>query len=100
SLLAIVLLAAALQLAGLGRQDLPAQDGLKFLQAARRFQREPWADVIRGTDRHPLYPALIALVEPAASAVTRPGPEAWCLSARLVSILAALMLLGPLFGLT
>lgn len=99
-LLATVVLATALQLVGLSRADLPAQDGLKFLQAARRFQREPWADVIRATDRHPLYPALIALTEPVVSAVLGPGPEAWCLSARLISALAALALLGPLFGLT
>ena len=71
SLIAIVLLAAALHAAGIARSILPAQDGLKFIRVARSFQSRAWADVVRGTDQHPLYPALVAIVEPAVACVWR-----------------------------
>jgi hypothetical protein len=79
---------------------LPAQDGLKFLRIARAFQTQPWADVVRGTDQHPLYPALVALAEPAVASWAGHGPDTWRVAAQLVSTLAALVLLFPLHGLT
>ena len=63
-LLAIVVLAAVLHGISISRSLLPAQDGLKFIRIARQFQNDPWPDVVRDTDQHPLYPALIAAVEP------------------------------------
>jgi len=98
-LYAIVLLAAALHAVGIARSILPAQDGLKFLKVARAFQTRPWADVVRGTDQHPLYPALVALAEPAVAAVAGHGPETWRVSAQVVAALASLALLFPLHGL-
>src|SRR3954468_4090874 len=76
-LVAIVLLAAALHAIGMARAILPAQDGLKFIRIAREFQRRPWTDVVRGSDQHPLYPALVAVTEPAIAAVAGHGPDTW-----------------------
>ena len=70
-LLAIVVLAAVLHALGIARTVLPAQDGLKFIRVARQFQERPAIDVIRGSDRHPLYPALIALGRAAGRLVHR-----------------------------
>ncbi len=84
----------------MARTPLPAQDGLKFLRVARQFQVQPWADVVRSSDQHPLYPALIALAEPAVSLAIGQGPDAWRLAAQGVSMLAALALLWPLHSLT
>ncbi len=98
-LVAIVLLAAALHAIGMARSILPAQDGLKFLRIAREFQTRPWIDVIRGADQHPLYPALVAVVEPVVSAFLGRGPETWRVAAQSVSAVAAVALLFPLFGL-
>lgn len=100
SLLALVLLAAALHLTGIARSLLPAQDGLKFLRTAREFQSKPWIDVIRGSDQHPLYPALVALAEPLVAAIRGTGPDTWRIAAQVVSALASLALLIPLYGLT
>lgn len=100
SLFALALLAAALHLAGIARAVLPAQDGLKFLRIAREFQLRPWADVVRGSDQHPLYPALVALAEPVVASIAGPGPDAWRIAAQGVAALAALALLGPLYALT
>lgn len=98
-LLGVAAFAAALHVAGIARTLVPAQDGLKFLAAARRFQSEPWVDVIRGTDQHPLYAALVAVAEPIVSAVMGPGPDAWRVAAQGVSAMASLLLLLPLFAL-
>ena len=99
-LLATAVLAAALHATGMARATLPAQDGLKFIRIARQFQRQPWTDVIRGSDQHPLYPALVALAEPVVALAAGHGPDAWRISAQGVSALASIALLFPLFGLT
>lgn len=93
----IILLAVSIHLVGMVRSYLPAQDGLKFLRIAREFQTQPWADVVRTSDQHPLYPSLIAVVEPFTALVWGRGPDAWRVAAQLVSALAALALLFPLF---
>ncbi len=86
-LLAVVLLAITLHGVGIARSSLPAQDGLKFIRVARQFQTEPWADTIRGTDQHPLYPALIAVVEPFVELLNggSDGPDTWRITAQLVA---------------
>ena len=96
----IVLLAVGLHGLALVRSDLPAQDGLTFIRIARQFQAGPWADVVRGTDRHPLYPALIALLRPIVEPLVGPGPGAWRIAAQAVSALAAIGLIFPLYTLT
>ena len=99
-LLAIVVLAAVLHALGIARTVLPAQDGLKFIRVARQFQERPAIDVVRGSDRHPLYPALIALAEPLVARFTGPGPDAWRIAAQGVAALASIALILPLYGLT
>ncbi len=100
SLLAIVLLAAALHAVGIARTLVPAQDGLKLIRFARQFQNDPWADVIRGADVHPLYPALIAIAEPVVARAVGEGPDAWRLSAQIIATMASLALLVPIYFLT
>jgi hypothetical protein len=98
-LLAIVVLAAALHALGIARTTLPAQDGLKFIRIARQFQERPAIDVIRDSDRHPLYPALIALAEPLVAALRGHGPETWRIAGQGVAALAAIAAVFPLYSL-
>jgi hypothetical protein len=100
SLLAIIVLAASLHAVGIARTLLPAQDGLKLIHFARQFQTQPWADVVRNADVHPLYPALVAMTEPLLSWWIGPGPDAWRLAAQLVAVLASLGVLVPVYFLT
>jgi hypothetical protein len=100
SLFAIVLLAAGLHAIGIARTLLPAQDGLKLIRFARQFQGDPWCDVIRGADVHPLYPALVAMIEPPVAGLIGQGPDTWRLAAQLVSVLASLGVLIPVYFLT
>ena len=99
-LFAVVGLSAVLHIVGMVRTPLPAQDGLKFLRVARQFQAEPVTDVVRSSDQHPLYPALVALAEPVVSTAIGRGPDAWKVAAQGVSMLAALTLLWPLHSMT
>jgi 4-amino-4-deoxy-L-arabinose transferase-like glycosyltransferase len=99
-LYATLALAAALHAAGIARTSLPAQDGLKFIRVARAFQTQPWTDVVRGSDQHPLYPALVALAEPVVALVSGHSPTTWRITAQVVAAAASLALLFPLHGLT
>ncbi len=99
-LLAVVLFAAGLHGLAISRTLLPAQDGLKYIAVARDFHTRPWEDVVRGTDVHPLYPALVAVVEPAVAWWAGEGSSAWRIAAQLVSVMAALALVVPMHGLT
>jgi 4-amino-4-deoxy-L-arabinose transferase-like glycosyltransferase len=98
-LLLVIVLSAALQTASIARSLLPAQDGLKFIRIARQFQTDPWPDVVRDTDQHPLYPALVAVAEPAVACLLGKGPDTWRIAAQIVAALASVAILIPLFGL-
>ena len=95
SLIAILLLAASFHAWFISRTLLPAQDGLKFIRFAGQFQTDPWCDVIRGADVHPLYPALVAAVEPVVARFLERGPDAWRIAAQLVASLASIGIARP-----
>ncbi len=99
-LFAVIALSAILHVVGMILTPLPAQDGLKFLRVARQFQSQPWEDVVRGSDQHPLYSALIAVGEPVVRIIVGKGPVAWRIAAQGVSMLASLALLASLHVLT
>jgi Dolichyl-phosphate-mannose-protein mannosyltransferase len=99
-LFAVVGLSAILHLVGMARTPLPAQDGLKFLRFARQFQTQPWPDVVRSSDQHPLYSAFVAMAEPVVSLAIHDKPDAWRIAAQGVSMLAALAMLWPLHRMT
>src|SRR5262249_19357847 len=100
SLFAIVVVAATLHLMLIARTLLPAQDGLKYIRVARQFQVDPWCDVIRGSDSHPLYPALVALAEPGIALFGVSDPDAWRIAAQLVAAVFSVGLLFPIYFLT
>ena len=101
SLHAVVLFAVVLHAVAITQTLLPAQDGLKFIRIARQFQTQPWTDVVRGSDSHPLYPALIAAVRTDGRPVSpATGTDAWRTSAQIVAVLASVGLILPIYALT
>lgn len=70
------------------------------MRTARDFQSRPWAEVVRSSDRHPLYPAAVAIAQPAIRSILGDGPDSWRVAGQLVSALASLLILIPLFGLS
>ncbi len=99
-LVPIALLAAMLHGVGIARSTLPAQDGLKFLRVARGFHAQPWAEVVRASDQHPLYPALIALTQPVIAATWGSSADSWRIAAQVVSAMASIAILLPIFAIT
>jgi 4-amino-4-deoxy-L-arabinose transferase-like glycosyltransferase len=99
SLCAVVLFAAVLHTIAITRTILPAQDGLKFIRIARQFQTQPWADVVRASDSHPLYPALIAATEPLFAWIAGHGADNWRIAAQVVAVVGSVVLILPVYGL-
>lgn len=97
---ALLVLAASLHALGIGRTLVPAQDGLKFIRIAERFQIDYPYDAVRGTDQHPLYPACLAAFEPVVARIIGPGPKAWRIAAQGISAIASLALILPLYRFT
>jgi hypothetical protein len=93
----IVLLALLGHGIGIARSTLPGADGLKFIRTAREFQLQPWTEVVRASDRHPLYPALVAFVQPACQLIWPASNLCWRIAAQFVSAAASTALLLPLF---
>ena len=91
----LFLFATVLHVMGMVRNPLPSQDGLKFIRIAREFAVQPWLDVVRNADQHPIYPALIACAYPIVGRVAGAGPEGWRIAAQGVSLLATLLLIVP-----
>lgn len=96
----VIAAAALLQALGLWRSALPAQDGLKFVRVARDFQNQPFSDVVRASDQHPLYPLCIAAVEPLTRQFFGRSPTAWRVAAQGVSAVAWVVMLVPIYGLS
>jgi hypothetical protein len=99
SLYAVVLFAVVLHAVAITQTLLPAQDGLKFIRIARQFQTQPWADVVRESDAHPLYPALVAAAEPLVGYFAGHGPDSWRTSGQLVAALASIGVILPIYAL-
>ena len=100
SLLAVALFAVTLHVVAITYTILPAQDGIKFIRVAQLFHTQPWTDVVRGSDAHPLYPALIALTEPVVAWFAGDGPDAWRIAAQIVAVFGAVGLLVPIYAIT
>lgn len=95
----VFMLGVCLPLVGMARSSVPAQDGIKFLRVAREFQHQPFAQVVRSSDQHPLYSYAISRVEPVCSALLGERPQAWTRSAQLVSLVGSLLALLAVFRL-
>ena len=78
-------------------QNIPSQDGLKFIELARRFEQEPAWDVIRSADQHPLYPMLVSKVHQQMGWLSLTAATSWRIAAQLVSFLAAIATIFPIF---
>jgi hypothetical protein len=100
SLHAVVLFAVVVHAIAITQTVLPAQDGLKYIRIAQQFQKQPWTDVVRASDAHPLYPALIAAAEPLLGCFAGHGPAAWRTTAQIVAVVASIGLILPIYALT
>jgi hypothetical protein len=78
--------------------EVIARDGVGYIRYALQFEARPWGDVVRSFDQHPGYPFAIWLASmPVRALVGDATPEAMRLSAQLVSGLATVLLIVPMF---
>ncbi len=74
SLLAVVLFAVILHAIAITQTILPRRMASSSSGSRSLFHTQPWTDVVRGSDTHPLYPALIAAAEPVVAFFGGRGP--------------------------
>jgi Dolichyl-phosphate-mannose-protein mannosyltransferase len=96
----ILFLAVMLHGLGIARTLLPAQDGLKYIRVARDFGHQPFLDVIRGSDQHPLYSFLVAVLHGTIEPFIGNGAVGWRVAAQSTALIATLFLLIALYDWT
>ena len=99
-LLLLVVLAAGLRFWQVRHTEVTTRDSIAFIRYAWRLQSESWPEVIRTENHHPVYPFLIHLAgAPVRALVPDDLPRAMQLAAQLVSCLAGVLLVVPMYWL-
>jgi hypothetical protein len=96
----LILCAVVVPLRGwlLWNTEVGARDSIGYIRYALRFDEHSWGEVLRSFDQHPGYPLAIWLTSLPVRALTgEMTPELMMTSAQLVSALAALLLIWPMF---
>src|SRR5438128_159192 len=92
----LLLFAAPVRFWLLAPPEVAARASIDSTRVAGRLDAQPWPEVLRTSHQAPGYPLLILAV----SKLVRPGApsaDAMVLSAQLVSILASLLTIVPLY---
>jgi hypothetical protein len=78
--------------------EVPARDCVDFVRSAVRLEDRPWAEVMRTTHQAPGYPLMIlAAAESVRACGIEMTAERYVLAAQLVSTLAALLTVFPMY---
>jgi hypothetical protein len=97
-LLLLVVLAAAMRVWQVSHTEVTTRDSIAFIRYAWRLHTEPWGEIIRDEEHHPGYPFLVYLADgPARALVPDDLPRAMQLAAQLVSCLASVLLVVPMY---
>jgi hypothetical protein len=98
SLVVLLLLAAGVRTWLFCHTEVAARDSIGFIRIAWQFEHQPWKKVLKGAEQHPGYPLLLLAVSKPVR-YFRPGPDALVMqySAQLASVLAATLLVVPMF---
>jgi hypothetical protein len=96
----LVLLVLPLRCWLLYKSEFIARDGIGYIRYALAFEQKPWSQVWQEQDQHPGYPlAIWAVSVPVRAWTGHTDAAAMQFSAQLVSALAALLLLYPMYHL-
>jgi hypothetical protein len=77
--------------------EVMARDSVGYVRYALRFEEKPYGEVLRTFDQHPAYPLAIWAVSMPLRAWGGTTPEVMQWSAQLVSALAAVLLIVPMY---
>src|SRR6266545_3225527 len=95
-----LLLVVAVSLRGwlLCHTEVAARDSIGFIQYALAFEKKSWADVLCENHQHPAYPLTVLAVSwPARVLSDASLADVMRFSAQLASILAAVLLVVPMY---
>jgi hypothetical protein len=94
----LIVFAAGVRWWLLDHTEVLARDSIDYIRCAVRLNEQPFVDVVRTTDQAPGYPLLILgmskLVRPLSQS---PECDVMALSAQLVSIVASLLTIVPIY---
>jgi hypothetical protein len=96
-LLLLFALVLPLRLWLLYNTEVAARDSIGFIRYALQFETKPWKEVLLGNHQHPGYPLAIWAVSQPVRAIAGTDAATMRVSAQLVSMLAALALLVPMY---
>jgi hypothetical protein len=94
----LLVLVAGLRGWQLTHTEVASRDSIGYIRYAWRLENEPWAEVMRTSEYHPGYPVAIHLASTGVRAlIPNDRPRAMQVSAQLVSCIASLLLVIPMF---
>ena len=78
--------------------EVTSRDSIAYIRYAGRLEKEPWLRVMADSEHHPGYPfAIYLLAKPVRNLLPDDLPRAMQRSAQLVSCIASLLLIVPMF---
>jgi hypothetical protein len=93
----LLLLLLPLRLWLMYNTEVAARDSIGFIRYALQFEHKRWQEVLLGNHQHPGYPLAIWAVSQPVRALAGTDPVTMRISAQLVSFLAALALIVPMY---
>jgi hypothetical protein len=97
-LVILVLLVVAIRGWQLTHTEVASRDSISYIRIAWQLEHEPWRKAMMESPQHPGYPlAVLGMSLPVRHYFPDDLPRAWQISAQLVSILASVLLLVPMF---
>jgi hypothetical protein len=97
-LLLLLVVVALMRLWQLCHTEVASRDSIAYIHYAWRLETEPWPLVILTSEHHPGYPFAVHLLsKPVQHLLPDDRPRAMQLSAQLVSCLASLLLIFPMY---
>jgi hypothetical protein len=98
SLAILVVLVVAVRAWQLTHTEVASRDSISYVRIAWQLEHGPWPDVMRAAPQHPGYPlAVLVMSLPVRHFLPDDLPRAWQISAQLVSALASVLLLFPMY---
>jgi len=94
----LVVVAVAVRGWQITHTEVASRDSISYVRIAWQLEHAPWKQVMPASPQHPGYPlAVLAMSLPVRHYIPDDLPRAWQISAQLVSVLASVLLLVPMF---
>jgi 4-amino-4-deoxy-L-arabinose transferase-like glycosyltransferase len=77
--------------------EVAARDSIGYIRYALQFDHQSWAEVLKANEQHPGYPLTLWLVSQPVRTIWGATPDTMRLCSQLVTSLAALLLLFPMY---